>query len=179
LPGDVHRISVGRGTPRHNRRLHDRVRASSPLQQSECRVLVFEREWCRPDGTKPACLRTLQGTGREGITRGRFPARLPFRPAYIYPVQPRTEPTFSYRLLRAVYPVFRLLIPNQVIRADDLAWAMVDVVLRQTQERHGLVFENRDIRSYGQVANAPTESRCVIDRISIRVRRLNHKSGDF
>ena len=30
LPGDVHRFSVRRGTSRHNRRLHDRVRASSP-----------------------------------------------------------------------------------------------------------------------------------------------------
>ena len=49
-------------------------------------------------------------------------------------------------MLRAVYPVFQLLFPNQVIRADDLARAMVDVVLRQTQEREGLVFENRDIR---------------------------------
>jgi hypothetical protein len=70
-----------------------------------------------------------------------------FRPAYIYPVQPREEPNFSYRLIRAVYPVFRLLFPNQVIRADDLAMTMVNVVLRETQERQGLVFENRDIRA--------------------------------
>jgi len=62
-------------------------------------------------------------------------------------VQSRKEPNFSYRLLSVVYPVFRLLLPNQVIRADDLARAMVDVVLRQTQERQGLVFENRDIRA--------------------------------
>jgi hypothetical protein len=69
------------------------------------------------------------------------------RAAYIYPVLPRQEPNFSYRLLRALYPVFRLLFPNQVISADDLGWAMVDVVLRQTQERQGVVFENRDIRA--------------------------------
>jgi hypothetical protein len=76
-----------------------------------------------------------------------FPRVYLFRPAYIYPVQPRKEPNFSYRLIRAVYPLFRLLFPNQVIRADDLGWAMVDVVLRETQERQGLVFENRDIRA--------------------------------
>ena len=29
-----------------------------------------------------------------------------FRPAYIYPVEPRNEPNFSYRLLRAIYPAF-------------------------------------------------------------------------
>jgi uncharacterized protein YbjT (DUF2867 family) len=70
-----------------------------------------------------------------------------FRPAYIYPVEPRQEPNFGYRLLRAIYPAFRLLFPNQVIRADDLARAMVDVVVRRTGEPGGLVFENRDIRA--------------------------------
>ena len=67
-------------------------------------------------------------------------------------MQPRKEPNLSYRLIRAVYPVFRLLFANQVVRADDLAWSMVEVVLRQTQERQGLVFENlifenKDIRA--------------------------------
>jgi len=54
-----------------------------------------------------------------------------FRPAYIYPVEPRKEPNFGYRLLRGLYPVFRVLFPNQVIRADDLARAMVDVTVRE------------------------------------------------
>jgi hypothetical protein len=67
-----------------------------------------------------------------------FPRVYLFRPAYIYPVEPRKEPNFSYRLLRTVYPVFRVLFPNQVIHADDLARAMVDVVLRQTSERQGV-----------------------------------------
>src|SRR4029077_549583 len=52
-----------------------------------------------------------------------------FRPAYIYPVEPRKEPNFSYRLLRGIYPAFRVVFPNQVIRADDLGRAMVDVVV--------------------------------------------------
>jgi hypothetical protein len=76
-----------------------------------------------------------------------FPRVYLFRPPYIYPVEPRNEPNFSYRLLRTVYPVFRVLFPNQVIRADDLARAMVDLVLRQTHERQGLILENRDIRA--------------------------------
>jgi hypothetical protein len=33
-------------------------------------------------------------------------------------------------MLRAIYPAFRVLFPNQVIRADDLARAMVDVAVR-------------------------------------------------
>ncbi len=60
-----------------------------------------------------------------------FPSVYIFRPAYIYPVRPRKEPNFSYRLMRAIYPVFRALFPNGVIRADDLARAMVEVVVRR------------------------------------------------
>lgn len=46
-----------------------------------------------------------------------------------------------------IYPVFRALFPNQVIRADDLARAMVDVTIRKRGDRGSLVFENRDIRA--------------------------------
>jgi len=37
--------------------------------------------------------------------------------------------------------------PNQVIRADDLAGAMVDVVVRGAGKSRSLVLENRDIRA--------------------------------
>ena len=46
-----------------------------------------------------------------------------------------------------IYPVFRVLFPNQVIPADDLARAMVDVAVREAAERGGVVLENRDIRA--------------------------------
>jgi hypothetical protein len=62
------------------------------------------------------------------------------------PVEPREEPTFSYRMLRAIYPVFRVLFPNQAIPADHLGRAMVDAV-RGTVERESWVFEDRDIRA--------------------------------
>jgi uncharacterized protein YbjT (DUF2867 family) len=78
-----------------------------------------------------------------------------FRPAYIYPVEPRKEPNFSYRLFRGIYPVVRLLFPNQVIRADDLARAMVDVAVWRTGEPGGLVFENRDIRAMVESLHPP------------------------
>jgi hypothetical protein len=57
------------------------------------------------------------------------------------------EPNFRYRLLRTIHSVFRLLFPNRVIQADDLARAMVDIVIRRTREPKGLVLENRDIRA--------------------------------
>jgi hypothetical protein len=57
----------------------------------------------------------------------------------------RKEPNLSYRVLRGIYPLFRVLFPNQVIRADDLARAMVDVVATGTGAAPSQVFENRDI----------------------------------
>ncbi len=81
------------------------------------------------------------------VSAAGFPRVYLFRPAYIYPVQPRKEPNFSYRVLRAIYPAFRVLFPNQVVRADDLARTMVDAAVRGVGNDHGaVVFENRDIR---------------------------------
>jgi uncharacterized protein YbjT (DUF2867 family) len=100
-----------------------------------------------PTGRSRFAFARYKGEAEKALLAAGFPRVYLFRPAYIYPVQPRHEPNFSYRLMRALYPVFRLLFPNQAIRADDLGWAMVDVVLRQTLERQGLVFENRDIRA--------------------------------
>jgi uncharacterized protein YbjT (DUF2867 family) len=87
-----------------------------------------------------------KGEAEKALLAAGFPRVYIFRPAYIYPVEPRREPNFSYRLLRAIYPVFRVLFPNQVIPADDLAKAMVDVAVGGRGERESVVFENRDIR---------------------------------
>jgi uncharacterized protein YbjT (DUF2867 family) len=92
-----------------------------------------------------------KGQAEKALLAMGFPHVYLFRPAYIYPVEPRREPNFSYRLLRWTYPVFRLLFPNQVIRADDLARVMVDVAVCGTGERRGPVFENGGIRALADV----------------------------
>jgi len=88
-----------------------------------------------------------KGEAENALLAAGFPHVYLFRPAYIYPVEPRKEPNFSYRLLRQIYPIFRVLSPNQVIRADDLARAMVEVVVSEIGRSRGPVFENRDIRA--------------------------------
>lgn len=88
-----------------------------------------------------------KGEAENALLAAGFPHVYLFRPAYIYPIEPRKEPNFSYRLLRATYPAFRVLFPSQVIRADDLAQAMVDAVVSGTGQRGGPVFENREIRA--------------------------------
>jgi hypothetical protein len=48
--------------------------------------------------------------------------------------------------MRVIYPAFRLLFPNQVIRADDLGRAMVDITMNAPSEHMNTVFENSDIQ---------------------------------
>jgi uncharacterized protein YbjT (DUF2867 family) len=100
-----------------------------------------------PTGRSRIPFARYKGEAEKALLAAGFPRVCIFRHAYIYPVEPRKEPNFSYRLLRGIYPVFRVLFPNLVIRADDLARAMVEAAIRGTEERGGLVLENRDIRS--------------------------------
>src|SRR5258708_4902992 len=100
-----------------------------------------------PTGRRRMPFARYKGEAEKALLAAGVSRPLLFRPAYHYPVEQRKEPNFSSRLLRAIYPAFRLLFPNQVIRADDLARAMVDVAVRGTEEREGPVFENRDIRA--------------------------------
>jgi uncharacterized protein YbjT (DUF2867 family) len=99
-----------------------------------------------PTGRSRIPFARYKGEAENALLAAGFPRVYLFRPAYIYPVEPRKEPNFSYRLLRTVYPAFRALFPNQVIRADDLARAMLDVVVMKAGQPGGPVFENRDIR---------------------------------
>ena len=100
-----------------------------------------------PTGRSRLAFARYKGQAEKALLGAGFPRVYIFRPAYIYPVEPRKEPNFSYRLMRAIYPAFRMLLPNQVIRADELAKAMVDVAINGTGERRSLIFENRDIRA--------------------------------
>jgi len=100
-----------------------------------------------PTGRSRLAFARYKGEAEKALLAAGFPRVYIFRPAYIYPVEPRKEPNLSYRLMRAIYPAFRVLFPNQMIRSDDLAQAMVDVAVRGTEKRRSLVLENRDIRA--------------------------------
>jgi uncharacterized protein YbjT (DUF2867 family) len=126
-----------------------------------------------PTGRSRIAFARYKGEAENALLAMGFPRAYIFRPAYIYPVEPRKEPNFSYRLLRAIYPAFRVLFPNQVIRADDLALAMLDAAVRGPSERpgpfgacpdlidgarKGHVFENRDIRAIVRSLHSRTDA---------------------
>jgi uncharacterized protein YbjT (DUF2867 family) len=118
------------------------LRASSP----NATFAFLSGSGADPTGRSRMAFARYKGEAEKALSAAGFPHVYIFRPAYIYPVQPRSEPNVSYRLLRAIYPVFRVVFPNQVIRADDLARTMVDAAVRGTGEGRTLVLENRDIR---------------------------------
>jgi uncharacterized protein YbjT (DUF2867 family) len=109
-----------------------------------------------PTGRSRMAFARYKGEAEKALVASEFPHVYIFRPAYIYPVEPRKEPNLSYRLMRTIYPAFRVLFPNQVIRADDLGRAMVDVAISETVKTRNLVLENRDIRAMVVMHNVPT-----------------------
>lgn len=67
-----------------------------------------------------------------------------FRPAYIYPVTPRAEPNFTYRLSRKLYPLLKTLMPNNVVTSEDLSKVIYKLGLKNYEQT---ILENKDIRS--------------------------------
>jgi uncharacterized protein YbjT (DUF2867 family) len=119
------------------------LRGSSP----EASFSFLSGNGADPTGRSRIAFASYKGQAENALHAAGFPRVYLFRPAYIYPVEPRKEPNLGYRVLRGIYPAFRVLFPNQVIRADDLARAMVDIVVRGTAEPGRLILENSDIRA--------------------------------
>jgi uncharacterized protein YbjT (DUF2867 family) len=130
------------------------LRGSSP----EAVFTFLSGNGADPTGRSRMAFARYKGAAEKALLEAGFPRVYIFRPAYIYPVEPRKEPSFGYRLLRAVYPAFRMLFPSLVIRSDDLAGAMVDVSVRETGERESRVFENRDIVALVDAARTQSSS---------------------
>jgi uncharacterized protein YbjT (DUF2867 family) len=131
------------------------LRASSP----DAAFSFLSGNGADPTGRSRMAFARYKGEAENALVANGFPRLYILRPAYIYPVKPRKEPTFSYRLMRGVYPVFRALFPNQVIRADDLAQVMVNLVATRTGAAPSQIFENRDIRSLAHSLRRPHAER--------------------
>ena len=131
------------------------LRASSP----DAAFSFLSGSGADPTGKSRMAFARYKGEAENALVASGFPRLYILRPAYIYPVEPRKEPNLSYRILRRVYPVFRTLFPNQVIRADDLAHAMVNLAVTRTGAARSQIFENRDIRSLDHSLRKPAAER--------------------
>ena len=108
---------------------------------------------CGADSTArgPMSFERYKGEAENALFAARFPRVYVFRPAYIFPVKAQKEPNFSYRLLRAIYPAFRVVCRNQAIRADVLARVMVDCAVRGVGRARRRRLRKRGIRATSNV----------------------------
>lgn len=74
-----------------------------------------------------------------------------FRPGYIYPVEPRKEPNFSYKLMRVMYKPFFSHFKSLSVTSHRLAAVMVDAAVTGRGQE---TMENNDIMAYGRKRRA-------------------------
>ena len=65
-----------------------------------------------------------------------------FRPAYIYPVDQRKEPNVAYKIIKVLYPIFKLLGDKYSIKSTELANAIFNIGLNGANKQ---ILENQDI----------------------------------
>ena len=68
-----------------------------------------------------------------------------FRPGYIYPVEKRKEPNFSYRISRKLYPLLKYLGPKFSITSHELGEGIFQSALVHPTTN---ILENQDILSF-------------------------------
>ena len=68
-----------------------------------------------------------------------------FRPGYIYPVEKREEPNFSYKLSRILYPLLKHLGPKFSITSYQLAEGIFTSAVRTPDQE---ILENHEILNY-------------------------------
>ena len=76
------------------------------------------------------------------LIRKSFKSLYLFRPGYIYPVEKREEPNFSYRLMRTLYPLIRMLGNRYSFTSRELGEAMFRAGVGGARKT---ILENKDI----------------------------------
>ena len=84
-----------------------------------------------------------KGAAENRVFASGFPRAHAFRPAYIYPVEKRKEPSLIYGLTRRLYPVLKAIYANGVVTSRHLAEAMLTIGLKGGDQR---IYENPEIR---------------------------------
>ena len=71
-----------------------------------------------------------------------------FRPGYIYPVEKRKEPNVGYKIMKALYPIVKLLGDKYSVKYTELASAIFNVGLNGAEKQ---ILENEDILKRAQL----------------------------
>jgi hypothetical protein len=96
-----------------------------------------------PEDTSSMMFARDKGEAEKILTGFQFAQTYLFRPGYIYPVTPRIEPNFAYKIMRVLYkPILSRLSANLSITSDELAKAMIQVGFNGWRPS---ILENSDI----------------------------------
>ena len=85
-----------------------------------------------------------KGIAENYLLRLQFANTYIFRPGYIYPVTPRKEPNFSYKVMRKLYKPISFIYPNIGVSSIQLANKMVSVGINGGDK---IVYENKAIQN--------------------------------
>lgn len=83
-----------------------------------------------------------KGMAENYLIKKEFKSLHVFRPKYIYPVEKRKEPNFSYRLMRGSYPLIKIFGVKYSIKSTQLGEAMYKAGIHGAAKT---ILENKDI----------------------------------
>jgi hypothetical protein len=95
--------------------------------------------------------RRYKGMAENALLRSGLARVHLFRPGYIHPVVPRTEPNVFYGLLRRIYPFARRLWPGVGIPSVDVARAMLAVGLDASLAGEEPAIERSEIQRIARI----------------------------
>ena len=122
--------ALGKQLKKHNSQLRFCLLSGAGADRKEKSRMMFAKD---------------KGAVENRLSKMQFDAFHSFRPGYIYPVVPRNEPNFSYRLMRWLYPLIKALGKGTSIKSTELALAMFKVGMGS----HDLeMLENKDILNF-------------------------------
>lgn len=108
----------------------DALKAASP----DAHFCFLSGEGADPKEKSRVAFARFKGMAENYLIQKGFGALHIFRPAYIYPVEPRKEPNFSYRIARRLYPIMKKLYPAGEITSEQLAQAIFQTGLSKGPE---------------------------------------------
>ncbi|MES2005954.1 MAG: epimerase [Bacteroidota bacterium] len=86
-----------------------------------------------------------KGIAENALIKLNFKQLSIFRPGYIYPVTPRSEPNTMYRVMRILYkPLISKIYPNIGLSSEQLANAMVHIGFNGGDK---IIYENKQIKA--------------------------------
>lgn len=86
-----------------------------------------------------------KGMAENYLIRQKFAQLYIFRPAYIYPVEPRNEPNLMYRISRKLYPLLKNIYSAGVITSEELGQAIFKAGMYGAPKT---ILENVEIKAF-------------------------------